>query len=185
MKPLRGAVRAFLRDDKAATALEFALIAPPFFFMMLAIFELAIVFMVSVTLDSATQYAARLVRTGQAQTGAYTETMFENAVCSNLGWLSSMCQASNDTQASSNNLYVDAEVKSSFGASNPSSPVQSGVWTPANLKFNMGGPGDIVIIHTYFQWKLITPVLYGGLQSLPGGITVISSTAVFRNEPYS
>lgn len=183
-KTLRAALGAFLRNDKAATALEFALVAPPFFFMMLAIFELALVFMVSVTLDSATQYAARLVRTGQAQGAAYTETTFENAVCTNLGWLSSLCQADTDSHAASNSLYVDAEVKSSFGASNPAGPIQGGVWTPANLHFNIGGPGDIVVIHTYFQWKLITPVLYGGLQSLPGGITVISNTAVFRNEPY-
>lgn len=178
-------IRSLVRDEKAATALEFALVAPPFLFMLLAIVELAMVFVVNVTLDSATQQAARLVRTGQAQKGAYTEAMFEKAVCDNLGWMASMCKASNDAEAAGNNLYVDAEVKSSFGASNPSSPIQGGAWTPGNLKFNMGGPGDIIIIHTYFQWPLITPVLYGGLQNIGGGKSVLTATAVFRNEPYS
>ena len=184
LTPLKRAAGAFVRDENAASALEFALVAPPFIFMMLAIFELALMYVVSVTLDSATMQAARLVRTGQAQSGGYTATKFEKAVCDNLGWLTTLCKASTDAEAASNSLYVDAEVKSSFGSSNPNSPVQNGVWTPSNLKFNLGGPGDIVIIHTYFQWKLITPVLYGGLQSLPGGVTVVSATTVFRNEPY-
>ena len=176
-RPVRPSRPSFARDSRGATALEFALVAPPFFFMIFAIFELALVYLVSVTLDNATQQAARQIRTGQSQSsGTYTSAMFVSAVCANMGWLQSTCNTS---------LFVDSETKASFGASNPSSPVQGGTWTPGNLKFDMGGPGSIVILHTYFQWKLITPVLYGGLQTLPGGISVVSATTTFRNEPYS
>ena len=172
---LRKRLRAVVRDEGAATALEFALVAPPFLFMILAIFELALVYLVSVSLDSATQQATRQIRTGQAQTAGYTAAQFTTQVCNNMGWLASQC---------SSNLFIDSEVKTSFGASNPSSPVQGGAWNSGNLKFDMGDQGDIVVIHTYYKWKLITPVLYGGLQTLPGGISVVSAATTFRNEPY-
>jgi Flp pilus assembly protein TadG len=168
-------LRRLAADRRGATALEFALVATPFFFMLFAIFELALVYLVSVSLDNATQQAARLVRTGQAQTGGYTASQFVTQVCANMGWLQSQCSA---------NLFVDAETKTAFGASNPSSPVQGGAWNAGNLKWSIGGPGDIVVLHTYYKWKLITPVLYGGLQQLPGGLTVVVSNATFRNEPY-
>jgi Flp pilus assembly protein TadG len=173
--PPRRRLRALLRDQSAATALEFALVAPPFLFMILAIFELALVNLVSVTLDSATQQAARLIRTGQAQSSAYTTTQFTKLVCDNMGWMASQCPSQ---------LFVDAQVKSSFSANNAASPVQNGAWVGGNLKFDMGKAGDIVVVRTFYKWNLITPVLYGGLQTLPGGVSVVSAATTFRNEPY-
>ena len=172
---IRRRLRLLVRHEGAATALEFALVAPPFLFMILAIFELALVYLVSVTLDSATQQASRIIRTGEAQSGSYTSAKFTKLVCDNMGWLASQCTS---------NLYVDSEVKTTFGSSNPNSPVQNGTWTSSNLKFDMGGSGDIIVIHTYYQWKLITPVLYGGLQNLPNGIKVVVAATTFRNEPF-
>ena len=169
-------LRDFLRDRRGATAVEFALVALPFIIMMLAIFEYAIVYLVTVTLDSATTDAARLIKTGQAQQSSMTSTQFKSLVCSDMGWLTSQCNAS---------LYVDARVFSNFAGESSPTPVSNGKFNQSQLQFSIGGPGSIVLVTTYFQWTLLTPALQAGLSNMSGGIDVITARAAFRNEPYS
>ena len=75
---------AFGRDDRGVTMIEFGLLAVPFFTMIAAILETALVFLASQILDSAVQDASRLVRTGQAQANNYTLASFNTAVCNEL-----------------------------------------------------------------------------------------------------
>ena len=44
--------------------------------------------------------------------------------------------------------------------------------------------GSIVLVRVWYQWNLIAPLMNQALVKLPGK-TLISSTATFRNEPYS
>jgi Flp pilus assembly protein TadG len=177
-----------LRDRSGATALEFALVAAPFFFMILCILEMGLVYMVTTSLDNATQEAARQIRTGESQQASYTSvanptphTMtsddFKNLVCTDIGWIpSDICLSS---------LYVDARTYSTFAGQTTVNPISGSTFDTSKLMFDMGAAHSIVVVHTYYQWKLITPVLYGALQRLPGGIDVIQSSTTFRNEPYS
>lgn len=50
---------ALVRDRRGATAVEFGFLAVPFLLLVLGIFELALIFFVSGSLDSATAAAAR------------------------------------------------------------------------------------------------------------------------------
>jgi Flp pilus assembly protein TadG len=173
---LRRGVRRIIRDQSAATAVEFALVAMPFLFMIMSVFELALVFTVATSLDSATAKAARQIRTGQLQTsGGATASTFAQSICNNLGWLSSQCTG---------NLSVDVRTFTSFGNVTPVNPVSNGAFSTNNLTFNMGNAGDIVLVRAYYQWTLFTPFLNGGLQALSNGKTVVTSTVAFRNEPY-
>lgn len=169
-------LRGFKRDRRGAVALEFALVAIPFFVMMLAVFEYALVYLVTVSLDSATTEVARRIRTGEAQKAAMTATDFKNQVCANMGWLTSQCGS---------NLYVDARTFGNFAGEASPQPVSGGAFNQANLKFDVGGPGAIVLVTTFYQWKLLTPALQSGLSSMAGGIDVITARAAFRNEPYA
>jgi Flp pilus assembly protein TadG len=55
------------RCDSGATAVEFALVAAPFFAMLVALFQTALVFFASRVLDETTEQASRYIMTGQAQ----------------------------------------------------------------------------------------------------------------------
>ena len=77
-------LRRFVRNERGATAIEFALLSVPFFALTGAILETAIMFLASQMLDGAVQDASRLVRTGQAQTNNYTIDTFRSAVCNEL-----------------------------------------------------------------------------------------------------
>lgn len=189
MTPLRGQagprglahrLAGLAANQRGATAVEFAIVALPFMFMVFAILELALIFMVSVTLDNATADAARQLRTGtiQATGGGPTSagaTSFKSTICSRLGWLQGQCV---------NNLAVDVRTLPAFTNPTPPNPVSNGVFSSSQLCFYSGNSGDIVLVRAFYQWTLFTPFLRGGLQPLNNGAKVITSTATFRNEPF-
>jgi hypothetical protein len=65
-------LRKFFRKRTAAALVEFAVIAIPFFTLIMGIIEAGLIFWAGYELENATAAAARLVRTGQAQTSGYT-----------------------------------------------------------------------------------------------------------------
>ena len=166
----------FARNTRGAAAVELALVATPFFALLFGIIELALIFLVSSSLENATMQAARTIRTGQLQSGgAATSAAFKTAICNNFGWLQSDCSA---------NLSVDVRTFSTFQSVTAPQPVSGGVFNPAALTFTPGGPTDIVVVRAYYQWPLIAPLMSQALQQLNGGKVLITSTATFRNEPY-
>ena len=62
-------VRRFVRQQDGSAAVEFGMVAVPFLGLTFAIFETALVFFAGQTLETAVADLARLIMTGQAQTG--------------------------------------------------------------------------------------------------------------------
>ena len=60
----------FARADRGATAVEFAMISLPLMVLIFGVVELAMVLLVATSLESAIESSARLIRTGEFQTGA-------------------------------------------------------------------------------------------------------------------
>ena len=73
--------RRFMRRQDGAAAVEFALVALPFLALTFAILETALVFFAGQTLEAAAADPARLIMTGQAQTGGFDKDAFKAAVC--------------------------------------------------------------------------------------------------------
>jgi Flp pilus assembly protein TadG len=171
-----GRLNALVAETGGATAVEFAMLAIPFVTMIFCLMELAVIFMISMTLDDAAVQASREIRTGQLQSaGGATQASFAAKICSHMAWIQSTCNA---------NLSVDVETYPSFAAVNPPNPISNGVFSTTNLKFVPGGPQDIVVVRAYFRWQLITPFLSQAVNKLSNGQAVITSTTTFRNEPY-
>src|SRR5215831_14336154 len=61
--------RRFRRNRSGSAAVEFALVAPMFFALLFAIIETAMMFFASQVLETIAQDSARVVLTGQAQSG--------------------------------------------------------------------------------------------------------------------
>ena len=180
--------RPFLNNASGATAVEFALVAAPFFFMILCILELGLVYMVSTSLDNATQMASRQIRTGENNNPTYTSTSnptphtmtsddFANIVCANVGWI--------PVQLCHDNISIDVRTFASF--SNPATPdpAAGGTFDNSKLAFSTGAAHSIVIVRSFYRWQLITPVLSSSLGRLPNNVALITSTTTFRNEPYT
>jgi Flp pilus assembly protein TadG len=173
----RGFLARFLKARDGAAAVEMGLIAMPFFMLIFGVLELALIFLVSSSLENATALAARTIRTGSFQNGTTpTAAAFKTTICNAFGWMQSDCTS---------NLFVDVRTYASFSSVSAPQPIQNGVFNPAALTCNPGGPGDIVVVRAYYQWPLIAPLMSQALQNLSSGKAVLTSTATFRNEPYT
>ena len=172
----RNPLSHFVPANKGSAAVEFAMIAFPFFMLLFGVLELGFIFMLSTTLDNALTETARRIRTGEFQTGgSATAANFKNSVCGSLGWLQDDCGSK---------LFVDVRTFPTFTDVVVDNQVKDGALDTAAMTFVPGGPEDIVLVRAYYQWDLFAPGLNLGLESLSGGKSLITATATFRNEPY-
>jgi Flp pilus assembly protein TadG len=173
----RKLLRRFRSNRRGSAAVEFSLIAVPFFALLFAIIETALVFFASQVLETAVQDTSRLILTGQAQTAAtpYTAQKFKDAVCARLTVMFD-CQ---------NGVYVDVQsYGSSFGTVKIVDPIDAGKNFLPAMQYSPGGAGDIVVVRLFYQWPLFVTGLGYNVSNLTGSKRLLTATAAFRNEPY-
>ena len=169
----------FARAQRGATAVEFGLISLPVLVMIFGLLELVMVFLAATTLDTATQTAARQIRTGEFQNSSVvTKDAFKALVCQQMSWLASKCAT---------DLWLDVRTFSDFSSLAAAPPPDGSTFDPNALCFSAGAPTDIVLVRAYFQWNLITPLLIPAFENMGGGSgkRLITSTTAFRNEPFN
>ncbi len=167
--------RRFVREEKGATAVEFALVAAPFLALLFAIMETAFVFFAGQTLEAATADSSRLIMTGQAQTAKFGKAEFKTEVCKRIYGLFDCA----------NGIHIDVKSYGNSAPSAPVSPVSNGQLNTASMTYNAGGPGDIVVVSLYYEWPVYVTMLGNNLSNLNGSKRLLTATAVFRNEPYN
>ena len=165
--------RALVRRQDGNAAVEFALVAAPFFALLIAILETALVFFAQQVLQTATTEASRLIMTGQAQSGAMTATQFQQAVC-------------NDTAVlfSCSGIYVNVQTFSSFSSVSQLNPLSNGNFNSAAMNYSIGTQGDIELVQVFYEWPVLTGPLSFNISNMNGNSRLLMATAVFRNEPY-
>jgi Flp pilus assembly protein TadG len=191
--PVPAAAR-LIRGEAGAATVEFAIVAVPFLALVFAILETAFIFFAQQALQNAAVSAGRLLMTGQAQQNyqgsgqPMTASQFKTAACAAISGILN-CNSS---------LIVDVQTYPSFAAANAgnatSAPLNAnGVLQvdPNNPPFNMGGPGDIVVVVLMYQWpawvKLpgltsLMDLASGSNQPVTGRL--LMATSVFVNENY-
>jgi Flp pilus assembly protein TadG len=165
-------LRRFFRQDRATSSVEFALLATPFLALALGIIQTAIVFFAGQSLETAAAAAGRLVMTGQAQTQGWSAAQFKEQVCNQIQGM-----------LNCGGLYIDVQYYSSFGSVNLASPVSNGNLNTADMGYNPGAPGSVVVVRLYYPYPVYFNVI--GLNNLSGGRSLLTATAVFQNEPYA
>jgi Flp pilus assembly protein TadG len=167
----------FRSNRRGSVAIEFSLIALPFFALLFAIIETAMVFFAGQVLETAVQDTSRVILTGQAQTGAtpLTKQTFKDAVCARLTVMFD-CQ---------NGISVDVQSYSSFTSVKIVDPIDAGKNFLPAMQYSPGGAGDIVVVRLFYQWPLFVTGLGYNISNLTGSKRLLSATAAFRNEPYN
>jgi Flp pilus assembly protein TadG len=166
-------LRRFRRNRRGSAAVEFALVAPVFFALLFAIIESAIIFFAGQVLETITQNSARMILTGQAQTGSYTATQFKTYVC---GQIPALFDCSS--------LYVDVESYSSFSSVTISSHIDAAGNFDSSMQYSPGNAGDIVVVRLFYQWPQFVTGLGYNIANLAGSKRLLVATAAFKNEPY-
>jgi Flp pilus assembly protein TadG len=175
----RSLLRRFGRRQDGAVAVEFAFVALPFFALVFAILETALVFFAQQTLETVAADSARLIMTGQAQSQNFDRDKFKKAVCDQVVGLFD-CE---------NGLNVDVQTFDSFtnlaaGQATPIALDADGKIDPSKLGYQTGGPGDIVVVRLVYLWPIHVPLLGLNLADVGKDKRMMISTVAFRNEPY-
>ena len=170
------ALKRFGRDRKGVAAVEFGLVALPFFTLMLALVEVTLIGLAQTSLDMAVSDAARRIRVGDVQAEGLTQNDIRNEICTEMTWILSLdCDSK---------LYLDVQNFTSYVAVNNPDPFASGDFDPSGFAFSPGSRSDIVLVRTYYEWSTITPFFGQIFGNTSGGARILASSIMFRNEPF-
>lgn len=168
----------FARCRRGASAVEFALVAPIFLGLTFSILEAGYFFFVESAVDAANAKAARLIRTGQAQTSSMTRDAFFTEICKVVDIFGDC-----DTQ-----LTVDVARYTTFAqlAADARAPVcrDADPADVAGLPYQTGVSREIIRVRVCYMHKSFNPGLGLNLQKANSGALKMISTSIFRNEPY-
>jgi Flp pilus assembly protein TadG len=170
---VKNALRRFRRNRRASAAVEFALIAPMFFALLFGLIETGILFFADQVLETATQNAARLILTGQAQGTSMTAAQFQSAVCGQIPGTIFNCT----------NLSVDVQNYPQFSNVTISSQIDGSGHFINNMKYCPGNSKSIVVVRVFYPWQLFVIGLGYNISNMAGGQRLLAATAAFRNEP--
>jgi Flp pilus assembly pilin Flp len=165
-------IRRYLKNREGTAAIEFAILAVPFFMLIFAVLELAIVFFINSTLNHAV--SERQIRTGNFQ-ACGTQAQFKQLVCANMSGLGN-CEK---------RLRIDVVSDSSFGAitlAEPPEPPEPDPSDPAatddipNGDWENTAASVPVVVRGLYYHKLVLPPQLTRLETMEG--------KAFRNEPF-
>ncbi|HRN84610.1 MAG TPA: pilus assembly protein [Hyphomicrobium sp.] len=180
-------MRGFRADARGTTAVEFALVATPFFALMMGIMTVGMQYLTLHTLEHAVSEASRQIRTGQAQKAGLTVAGFRQMICDEAGSL----------VACDSRLVVHFRSGERFRDLVPMpNCVSDGSLTPPSgsgsdsLVTAVGEEDRKVAVNICYDWttgmhlwrsiwNIISPTPTTG-----NGKTILSAATVFQTEPY-
>ena len=200
---------AIWKDDEAGAAMEFALLAPAFIALLLAITNTLLIYLAQAALETGAESAARLLLTGQAQTfqsysgstvkTGMTAAQFTAAICGTLSYSASANASSPTTYGngsllppllSCGNLYVNVAPAASF-ASASTSPVAlgldgNGAITGTSFSTSTSGAtqNQILVVQLLYLWPTVTGPLGLNLGNTVANNRIITAIEVIDTEAY-
>jgi Flp pilus assembly protein TadG len=171
--------KRFDKNETGGAAIEFGLVAVPFFACFFAIVEIALIFFAGQVLETAVGDAGRLILTGQAQSQNFQLADFKNAICTTSVQTLFTCQ----------NIAVDVRSASSFSTADFSMPTNATthMLDTSSFGYNNTNPCDIVVVRVIYEWPTFVRGLGLDMASAASANHnhILMSTVAFRNEPYS
>lgn len=162
----RGWLGRLRRDERGATLVEFSLVAAPFFILLLGTFEIGFVYWANQELENAAGHGARLVRTGQVQTGGVSQEQLKAEMCSRTAVL----------VGCATRLRIDVRSAKAFSEITPPSPLDGsgGLKGDADFTYAPGAGNDFVLVSAFYDWKPL----------LKSSDYILRASSVSRNEPF-
>lgn len=161
---------------EGSVSIEFAILAMPFIALMFAIIETSLSFGTQQLLASAVDRVSREVRTGRSGMDNLSDGKLHSLICSKISLMApDNCP----------DLIVDLNHYSSFAAVPRKIPFTSnGDIKTTGFTVNPGGPGTINHLRVYYRLPVWTDFMRKSMSNLPGGKTLLLSSATWRNEAF-
>ncbi|MQB11100.1 pilus assembly protein [Agrobacterium sp. ICMP 6402] len=176
---------------EGTAAIEFAILAIPYFLVVFAIIETFIALMAEQVVVNATETMARRLRTGQISSSISKED-FRKSFCNEV---SVMITCSLDEIKTEQKLYIDLRSFTAFKDIPTTVPLKAyGEYydlDTAQFGFKPGGPETINMLRVYYRWRVIADIIRPYLTkirpadgSMPSHFLIVATDA-FVNEKYT
>jgi len=178
----RHSAKTLLRGRRGTTALEFAMLAIPFWMILLGLIELGLDFYVQLALDYAVQEGARKLQTGAANAASSVTIFKTDCLCPIVAPFLNCNQISlNVYPVSTADYYLNAQ------AGGGTIPLSNGTLNTSSWSFSTSGAATPMFMQAIYT---SVPVVAGfipgfAVKSAAGPVHVTSSTIGFINEPFT
>lgn len=182
--------RSFLRRDDGTTAVEFAMVAVPFFMFIFGLMGVSTYFFIMTSIEKGMDQASRLVRTGQAQSTDMTVGDFRRTICRKAN-----SKVDTDTTDSGwvkcKDLQIFVQTFPSWANVTPTSCLNNNqaVVNTANdsdkIADYSGEANAIVLVTACYRWKMAGKLPFINLGQMGDGSMMMQSATAFRTEPYA
>lgn len=178
-RPARRSSARFAQNADGAVAIEFALVGPPFLFLICAIVEAGLLYFSQQALNNAVDRAAREMLTGVFQSNASTSdpaARFAAVVCDQ------------HVIFDCSKLKVEVTTSNSFGSASPTQPYDASkksMTKDFGSRFQCPVGNQIVTIRAAVPVARIFSFLDFSGRALATGGQLMTATRILQAEPYS
>jgi Flp pilus assembly protein TadG len=183
-------LRARMRADaqKGSAAIEFAMVAPIFFVLLMGTFEAAIIFFSQSVLQNAVADMGRQIRTGQA--GCLTKDGGGNCVKMTKDEFRAALCGKVSTLFDCGKLVIDVKPFSDYTGLNSSRDENQPLDADGQLKndedqYDIGDACQVVLARVYYPRKVATPVITWFLVNMADDRRLVTTATAFRTEPWT
>jgi hypothetical protein len=193
MKQRHTHIRQFAPNAEGVTIIEFAIVAPVFFLLLLGIIEFGLIGLHSVALDAAVAQTSRQASIGNVP------PQYPDRVA----YITDELQRRTDGLINSDQIVISANLVSAGGAPTPpdiclTDPPTVGGVCPSGTPFEevngipgyqgaaspvtLGAAGDVVAVQAVLPWRVQIPFM--GQFFGENGTLLLRSSTVVKNEPF-
>ena len=153
------------KGQRGVTSVEFALIAPVFFLLLIGVTEVSLIMLVEHLLENTAYNASRTAKTGYIEEG---KTQFETVMAEVTQRMGNLSPLLDPTK-----IVVTSDTFGNLSA----------IGQPDEGAEGFGTAGEVMVYTITYPWKIFTPLI-GNLMGDENRIINLSSRIVVRNEPF-
>ena len=187
-------VKRIRKSESGSTALEFGVLAIPFFMIIVATVETLVAFAGEQILVNAVDKMSRQLRTGEitfnmGRTTDLTEAEFRELFCNEINIVLSC----SNTISSDQKLFIDLKNVVNYSDIDVGIPkVNSADYAEldtSGFEYSPGGSGSINMLRVYYKWDVTVDLIRPYITNIRPGAEgseyyLMVSTMAFRNEGY-
>jgi Flp pilus assembly protein TadG len=167
-------MRRLFRSEEGSAMIEFAMLAPVFFMLVMGLVEFVLYQYKSYALNHVVYEASRNLQTGEVQTAQSMSNAFHDEVCAQAG-----------PMIDCNAIVFDVR---SFDAVNqitfpPVTYDEQG--RPVNFVFQPGGASKYSVVRASIDHRFVTPFMAQLFGMGPDKPAILSSYCIVKNEPWA
>ena len=176
------------KNRDGVAAVEFAVLAPIYLWLVLMVMQIGLYFYYSATLQRATDAAIRQVLVGNVANSSLTQTQFLNQIlCPQIPMLNCSNVVVNfvDAPASFTSLTNAVAATKTTPAVAPSG-LTAPTMNNSKTSFCIGGNGAVMVAEVFYAMPVLGIPAFAGSPTYNGQLVIwIQADNVFKNEPFS